>query len=826
MFRTTVLFVLGLTPFAVGIDQNEKTISEETLKAILNQSQKEILIHQEMVVEDPATHFKISHPPLGKAKETSDIKTDKPLHRLDTMVEGLSAGVKKSGMCSPEIGDAADLLKEIVFYRTEEKYRSGDPAAVYGANRGVEHYFQDLASHSASLNEDMKNLKDSILECDAKTPVKKFSSEHKPHINSPANCNAYEMALKITKGNVYRAVTALTALGHDDIHDIPAKSNLFAMGSIGKILDDTTLERYRKAAAFCEKSGASCRGNYSALNYHMIFGLYLGCEFAKKGVLEGTASKFFSDTMVATVLKGDPYIRNVLKSQPTCGWGLGCKYKFNLCSDVPKMLGYYYRKTTMPQFMSPDARILFDQGYQTPFQFDVSSEEQHTAFRKQFPETATWNKNRLDQAVADLDFRLMQLEMGSRQSEAGAKMGEQVCKEYKEKIDPKGLSAEARKIISRGFFNPKLKLDALEKLPTDLKNMDKIKLAQAWDEARAHLVKNAQNYDYTTKEQASSLERKIAQYIRNSNYLFQDEKALVSSLKDEKPADVIAVALSLFNKAKDEQEKRQMVWKFESILQELDVTNPNLRRKYIDLLGKGSSLDEKYLYLSQISIESKADPQEIQAALGLMKEMPPQSLDRVWSQATLRLFQVPTAKQEFFHKILEDITTGSHGESMRYNKQEFVEELLRRIDPKDRKKHVKALVEVLRRDPTATFYQMLKSSFGDEPEVKGIDYKKLEEECGVMKTGDILSNDIFLGPAMSAKQKAWALKEGVPEDFLKKVEKIQAAMPADENPKTFKANLKKLNIEDTLVEELVKKLETGKSPSKGKEKSLEGALLK
>ena len=223
------------------------------------------------------------------------------------------------------------------------------------------------------------------------------------------------------------------------------------------------LANYRKAGDRCSKL-QDCNGA-EALNYHVNFGFYLGCQLAKRGFHHATINKLFADGI--TQLFDDAFLLNDLSCRATDGKGPLACYRFNLCTDVPRLLEYVYKRTTLRShlFYGPQsaALALFNLGYHTPFQ----AEEKDP--KRRFVCPADWSEKKFRTAATYLDFHLMQLLYGAEQGRVGTELGAGVCQEYKEKIKPKGLSHNADVLFEKGLFAKKLSLIEEERLPDHLR---------------------------------------------------------------------------------------------------------------------------------------------------------------------------------------------------------------------------------------------------------------------------------------------------------------------------------------------------------------------
>jgi len=411
----------------------------------------------------------------------------------NTVLKAVRTGAS-AGLCSPQVADAGEALKEIIFKKVGPAYLEGQ---IWANNDGVVNHFKDIRDRSKSFRDDIRKFTERIREIDHENPAK--LGKHGPSLDAESP-DLYQEALKITKGNVPRAVSLIGMLGHDDYQTgVPASSNLYAQNSVGVKVSKTVIDRFKEAGEKCNKAFPSgfdpkdvevCSGWGSTFNYHMNFGFYLGCQLAMQGFTDVTVRSVFAHTTAK--LAKDTFLEEDIKcreNDPKCKADLqssilGKPLQYNVCTDLPKMLGHFYKKTTLHKWLTTDARWLYDNGYQTPFQAEAKS----------FKRPEGWSEERFKKAAANLDYRLMHLEYGRAMSETGAKRGEEVCREYVKKQMPKGLSKDAEALFLRGNRNAN---DATKdlKLPQDLKRSP-ARVEKAWNELKASLVAAGDKFDY------------------------------------------------------------------------------------------------------------------------------------------------------------------------------------------------------------------------------------------------------------------------------------------------------------------------------------------
>ena len=293
--------------------------------------------------------------------------------KLDNLTQSLLDKARygaDAGLCSREVYEVGAFLEDLIFYDANADYRAG--IVIHGKNAGVENYF----SHGVFLGRefifDVTAFLHIIEQTDRKYPPLHTGATEHPSIDAISPVNFFKEVLKITHGNAYKAVSLIGYLGHDDQHDYTGPewiSNLYAMKSIGEgDIDPLVLAKFRKAG---ERGGKlkDCAGA-EALNYHVNFGFYLGCQLAKRGFRRATINKLFADGMIH--LFDDPFLAKDLACRTTEGRGPLTCYQFDLCSDVPRILDYLYKRATLHSRLSyvahSDPLDLFNLGYRTPFQ--------------------------------------------------------------------------------------------------------------------------------------------------------------------------------------------------------------------------------------------------------------------------------------------------------------------------------------------------------------------------------------------------------------------------------------------------------------------------
>jgi hypothetical protein len=434
----------------------------------------------------PEPHVDYGGAPLYEGHASYDGSNN--LVKLDKLHTSALALAKAT--CPADIYEAGEFLRDLVMHQTDKSYNSGDSGAVWGRNHGVENYFRELIPTYPELEIDRMKLVDKIRLADQLKPVSKMGG-HGPHIDSPSNVNALKAALEITHGNYFKAATLVGSLGHDDVGNLPSNSNLFAQNSIGVLVDPKVTDQFKRASEECVKAygGTShaCDGANSAFYYHVNFGFYLGCQLAKRGFGTSSLSKFL--VSAALKISPDSYLEKRLKEKAK-----GNGYEFDICTELPELLGHYYKKTTMEQWLTLDAKYLLEQGYNEPFLSD------RPEYKIPFPKS--WSKKRRAQAIGNLNYRLLHLRYGSKQAAAGAEAGARMCKAYKDSHLPPGLSEDAKALYDRGNHNPDSSIDRLNRVPAQLAK-DKERLRKAWESLSVGLRAVRDQMDYSDQSRGS-----------------------------------------------------------------------------------------------------------------------------------------------------------------------------------------------------------------------------------------------------------------------------------------------------------------------------------
>jgi hypothetical protein len=412
------------------------------------------------------------------------------------------------GLCSQEVYEAGEYLKTLVLSNASLDYQKGNAHNVWLRNEVQLKWNKMLNQNSAKFSSDRNQFHYKIMQLDKTNPPSLFRSHNaimdKAALDGMATYDGFEEALKSTGGNAFRAATIIGMIAHDDVNFVSSDSNLFAPKSMGVTPNRGIFERFKKASTACvavhgsqsTSDDAACPGAGHALNYHMNYGLFLGCQLAKNGFGKASISKLFTDalvglsslpSLVSDKVKmietlNDPFIHKDLACRKVTGV-LNQQYCIDLCTDVPKMLGHFYKRITMEKFLTDDAKVLFNKGYRTAFM----------AEENKFKRPAKMTEDDWKKAVANLDYRLMHLEYGAELARAGAEKGARKCSRYKESVKPKSLSKEAALLYDRGNFNPSRQASELKRVPKDLKGKE---LNDAWEELKSSLRESPDKYDY------------------------------------------------------------------------------------------------------------------------------------------------------------------------------------------------------------------------------------------------------------------------------------------------------------------------------------------
>lgn len=658
-------------------------------------------------------------PVVPPKEDHRDRKTVELGEMRKSLIGKVEAG-SKMGLCSPEIADAAKILQDIVFSRAGESYKEGRAGSVWGSNQGLAAYFGEKMSQSPQMLDDVERLRTKIQQLDSSVTPPLKQSSHGPHIDEKARFDVYQLALQITEGNAYQAATIVGAVGHDDVNGISSDSNLYAPGSVGVFVDDKTMGRLRKASLFCQEVGGDCRGNFGAHNYHMNFGLFLGCEFIKRGIEKGTANKLFAQT-TATAVLNDPFINNDLACRKTVGGGLSCNYEFNLCTDVPKMLGYYYKKTTMGNWLTADARFLYDKGYNLPFMAEEGKAD--SIIPKE------WSENRRNQAIANLDYRLMHLEYGSAQVETGAKKGAEVCQKYKKEELEKVPDSDARQLMAKGYTNPALVTADLDRAPSALRKSPE-KLEKAWNAAIEYLDKNPTRFEYGIATRPLSLAatvRKAFEPANGGSFAFLNSSALQKELEKAKPEEVVAEVA----KAIDGQPAgiaELITRNFGNFMKEAGIKNSAMAKKYQDVLAAGTTQPLKSLSLL-LSLEGTdiVSPEKLSELAKLYKEVEsPEIRASALGQMYYRLPYADSVKpeqiagaKELLDLVIRDGSQTDKATAFSKGRGALIASGLLSYLPEEQKTAYKEpLLAAFEKDKSFDLYEVIRKHFPQDPKVQ------------------------------------------------------------------------------------------------------------
>ncbi len=358
---------------------------------------------------------------------------------------------EKAGLCSWDASEAIETAYEIVMGEgVDDSYSKGDANHVYSNNFGLINYFSSIAKNSSEFSKDSVDLLLAIKNADSAQPmlISEITGQNrKASISAIAKFNSYELALKMKKQNVFKAITSLGSVGHDDTSlGLPVESSLFARQNLGPDaeISPDVLTLYQDASKECiefsrpaiiNSTGSPVCGDAGVTNnYHMIAGFYLGCQLAKQGFETVKLPKHILDNPLVRQIDGG-YFSDHLKLEKHFPVD---QYRINVCTDLPAALGYTYKKTTMPVFLSQDAKIIYKAGYSLPFLY------RDRKFKKIGEDPfKSWSEERLKEAVGNLDLNLALLQYRSAQHRAGAEKGARVCREYKEKVKPEALRPES-----------------------------------------------------------------------------------------------------------------------------------------------------------------------------------------------------------------------------------------------------------------------------------------------------------------------------------------------------------------------------------------------
>jgi hypothetical protein len=314
----------------------------------------------------------------------------------------------------------------------------------------------------------------------------------------------FQETLKLTGGNVFRAVTLLGAVGHDDYdktngkvrpEEIGVSSNLFTSGSLGTeavvpINAKLAFQRYGAAVDEINKKGglmdkvskstydsellafhppdpeeilysqAMVGGRAAAFQYQVIGGFYMGCQLSKLGLSDVAINPIRVGMIVKAATTHIPgssqSFKSFLEQHHDAGstWASWTSpYTFDLAIDIPAMGGFLYKILTVPLWLSvfPDAGVLYQAGYYEPY-------------TKGIVPPKDWSPERFEAAKRILDFRLGHVGYVMEQHRAGAAFGAKACRSYKQQI-AKSIAFEntvEATIFEMGFMHPSHTFEQLE----------------------------------------------------------------------------------------------------------------------------------------------------------------------------------------------------------------------------------------------------------------------------------------------------------------------------------------------------------------------------